>query len=95
MSNLTPKQEKFVQALISGMSQREAYKEAYNAANMKNEVIHARISEDIKKESETINTLKKYIYGIFYNKAFDGDMPPNVIRLDLLCTDVLEGFCQG
>ena len=48
-----------------------------------------------KKESETINTLKKYIYGIFYNKAFDSDMPPNVIRLDLLCTDVPEGFCQG
>ena len=39
MSNLTPKQEKFVQALISGMSQREAYKEAYNAANMKDETI--------------------------------------------------------
>ena len=49
MSNLTPKQEKFVQALISGMSQREAYKEAYNAANMKNEVIDVRASELLKK----------------------------------------------
>ena len=44
MSNLTPKQEKFVQALISGMSQREAYKEAYNAANMKDETIDNKAS---------------------------------------------------
>lgn len=29
MSNLTPKQEKFVQNLIKGMSQREAYRDAY------------------------------------------------------------------
>ena len=40
MSNLTPKQEKFVQALISGMSQREAYKEAYNATRMKDATIY-------------------------------------------------------
>ena len=39
MSNLTPKQEMFVQALIAGKSQREAYKEAYNAANMKDKTI--------------------------------------------------------
>ena len=45
MSNLTPKQEKFVQALISGMSQREAYKEAYNAANMKDDTIDKRACE--------------------------------------------------
>ena len=39
MSNLTPKQEAFVQALIAGKSQREAYKEAYNATNMKDKTI--------------------------------------------------------
>lgn len=39
MSKLTQKQEKFVQALISGKSQREAYKEAYNAANMKDSTV--------------------------------------------------------
>ena len=49
MSNLTKKKEKFVQALVSGMSQREAYKEAYNAANMKDEVIDVRASELLKK----------------------------------------------
>ena len=49
MSNLTPKQEKFVQALIAGKSQREAYKEAYNAANMKDETIDKRASELFSK----------------------------------------------
>ena len=32
---LTPKQEKFVQNLIKGMSQREAYKKSYDTKNMK------------------------------------------------------------
>ena len=40
MSNLTPKQEKFVQALVSGKSQYEAYKEAYNATRMKDATIY-------------------------------------------------------
>lgn len=39
MSKLTQKQENFVQALVSGKSQREAYKEAYNAANMKDSTV--------------------------------------------------------
>ena len=47
--SLTAKQEKFVQALISGKSQRDAYKEAYKAANMKDEVIDVRASELLKK----------------------------------------------
>ena len=49
MSNLTPKQEMFVQALIAGKSQREAYKEAYNATNMKDETIDVRACELLKK----------------------------------------------
>ena len=49
MSDLTPKQEMFVQALIAGKSQREAYKEAYNAANMKDETIDVRACELLKK----------------------------------------------
>lgn len=39
LNELTPKQERFIQNIISGMSQREAYKEAYNAENMKDETI--------------------------------------------------------
>ena len=37
--DLTFKQEKFVQGLIKGLSQRQAYREAYNADNMKEETI--------------------------------------------------------
>lgn len=36
---LTPKQERFIQNIVSGMTQRQAYKEAYNAENMKDESI--------------------------------------------------------
>ena len=46
--SLTVKQEKFVQALISGKSQRIAYKEAYNATKMKDEVIDVRALELLK-----------------------------------------------
>ena len=65
MSNLTPKQEKFVQALISGMSQREAYKDAYNAANMKDATIDNKASllfakgEIRKRYEELVNENKQ------------------------------------
>ena len=36
---LTTKQEKFVQNIVKGMSQREAYKDAYDAENMKDTTI--------------------------------------------------------
>lgn len=36
---LTPKQEKYVQGLFKGLSQREAYKQAYNCPNMKDKGI--------------------------------------------------------
>lgn len=42
---LTPKREKFVQNLIAGMSQREAYRNAYNASRMKEATIDRRASE--------------------------------------------------
>ena len=42
---LTLKQEKFVQNLIKGMSQREAYKNSYDAKNMKDETIDTRACE--------------------------------------------------
>ena len=41
---LTPKQERFIQNVVSGMSQRQAYKEAYNAENMKDETIDSEAS---------------------------------------------------
>lgn len=39
MNGLTPKQEKFIQNVVSGMSQREAYKNSYDAKNMADETI--------------------------------------------------------
>ena len=50
MSNLTQRQEKFVRALIAGKSQRQAYKEAYNAANMKDKTIDERASVLFKND---------------------------------------------
>lgn len=45
---LTDKQEKFVQALILGKSQREAYKASFNCVRMKDEVIDVRACELFK-----------------------------------------------
>lgn len=39
MSNLTAKQEKFVQGLVAGLSQREAYKQSYDSKKMKDNTI--------------------------------------------------------
>lgn len=47
---LTPKQEKFIQNIVKGMSQREAYKNAYNASNMKNETIDSKASNLFKED---------------------------------------------
>jgi hypothetical protein len=41
---LTPKQERFVNGLVSGMSQREAYLNAYNTQRMKSSTIDERAS---------------------------------------------------
>lgn len=58
---LTIKQEKFVQGLIRGLSQRQAYKEAYNANNMMEETIdkEACLLFNSPKISERYNELVK------------------------------------
>jgi phage terminase small subunit len=45
MAKLTPKQEAFCQAICNGMNQSDAYRLAYNAANMKQETVNKRASE--------------------------------------------------
>jgi phage terminase small subunit len=42
---LTIKQEKYVQGLFAGLSQREAYKQAFNCENMSDETIDKRACE--------------------------------------------------
>ena len=39
MAKLTAKQEKYVQGLVAGLSQRKAYREAYSTKNMKDATI--------------------------------------------------------
>lgn len=41
---LTPKQEKFVQNIIEGMSQADAYRSAYSTKNMSDKTIHEAAS---------------------------------------------------
>ena len=66
--SLTTKQELFVQSLIQGYSQREAYKMAYEADNMKDKTIDKRASElfskgDIKGRYEELkNELKQKMF---------------------------------
>lgn len=43
--SLTAKQEKFIQGIVSGLSQREAYKQAYNTNKMKDETIDVKASK--------------------------------------------------
>ena len=41
-NKLTPKEEKFTLNILNGMSQRQAYKDAYDAENMKDESIDVK-----------------------------------------------------
>lgn len=50
MKKITPKQEKFIMALINGMSQRQAYKFAYNCENMKDATIDNNAYKLFKKD---------------------------------------------
>lgn len=47
-SKLTIKQEKFVQGLLKGLSQREAYKKSYDCTRMKDSVIDVKACELLK-----------------------------------------------
>ncbi|HMM30357.1 MAG TPA: terminase small subunit, partial [Clostridia bacterium] len=48
MTGLTTKQERFVQELIKGKSQREAYRLSYNAKNMSDATVDVKASELFK-----------------------------------------------
>lgn len=59
--SLTNKQEKFVQGLVKGLSQREAYKQSYNAFKMKDETIDNKAyilfkRDDIRARYEELNS---------------------------------------
>jgi COG3728 phage terminase small subunit len=49
VDRLTPKQELFVQGIISGLSQRQAYRQAYKAEKMSDETVDVRASKLLKE----------------------------------------------
>ena len=55
---LTVKQEKYVQGLFAGLSQREAYKQAYNAGNMKDNTID-RVAYDMANNPKITARLRQ------------------------------------
>jgi phage terminase small subunit len=58
---LTPKQEAFAQAIVTGMSQADAYRAAYSAENMKPETVQSKACLLIKdgKVSARVAELRK------------------------------------
>ena len=54
MDKLTPKQELFVQGIISGLSQRQAYRKAYKAEKMSDETVDSKASELLKNGKVTV-----------------------------------------
>lgn len=54
MDKLTSKQELFVQGIISGLSQRQAYRKAYKAEKMSDETVDSKASELLKNGKVTV-----------------------------------------
>lgn len=84
---LTVKQEKFIQNIIKGMSQREAYKDAYDAENMSDAVI----------DTEACLLMKNPKVAQRYKELLDAMAKPTIMtaqeRLEYL-TEVIKGI-QG
>lgn len=60
---LTPKREKFVQGIIEGMSQAEAYRSAFSCKNMSDNAIYREASVLMKdpKISQRVNELREQL----------------------------------
>lgn len=54
MVKLTAKQEIFVNSLVAGLSQRQAYRKAYNAEKMTDDTVDARASKLLKEYKVSI-----------------------------------------
>ena len=54
MDKLTPKQELFVQRIISGLSQRQAYRQAYKAEKMTDVAVDVQASKLLKNPKITL-----------------------------------------
>lgn len=87
MSKLTPKQEKFVQNLIKGMSQREAYKNSYDADNMADDSI------DVNACKLFNDTKIKQRYQELQNRLSDKAIMSAEERMKLL-TEIATGIMK-
>lgn len=83
-SKLTLKQEKYVQNLIKGMSQRQAYKNAFDTANMKDETIDNKAYLLLKKDEVRVR------YEELTKKAEDEAIMSAIERKKWL-SDVIKG----
>ena len=81
---LTTKQEKYVQNLVKGMSQRAAYKKAYNVKKMKDEYVDSKASTLFKQVKI------KQRYEELVKKAEDKAIMSAKERMLWLC-DVING----
>ncbi len=68
---MTPKQEKFCQAVVSGMSQADAYRAAYDAAGMKPETVQNKAYQlmargDVRARVDALRlpVIEKLQYGL-------------------------------
>ena len=83
-SKLTLKQEKYVQNLIKGMSQRQAYKNAFDTSNMKDETIDNKAYLLLKKDEVRVR------YEELTKKAEDEAIMSAIERKKWL-SDVIKG----
>ena len=98
---LTPKQERFVQGLFAGLSQREAYKQAYNAGGMTDKQcdeeacklaaspkISQRLAELVAKLQERNMVTKERVMQEYAKLAFFD--PRKLFRADGTPKDITE-----
>lgn len=92
---LTAKQERFVQGLVKGMSQREAYKSAYDASRMMDKTIDNRAYNLFKKseikaryEELMAEVSKEVVYDVAAIRQLIIDTELAILRADVASDDV-------
>ena len=88
MNMLTQKQEKFVQNLIQGMSQREAYKNSYDASRMADDTIDNKACNLFKQAK--IRARYEELIGILNKKNTEKAIMSAQERMEWL-TGVING----
>ena len=89
MTGLTIKQEKFCQGLFSGLSQREAYKQAFNATRMKDKTIDETASR-LAKERKVSARLDELSKQVADRNGITADFVLNGIRAIALKAEIKE-----